>query len=159
MRWNIRTVLCLTALLLILPSCSHNPRMLSGTESDYLLKLRAEYLASNPNGMYNEYVERGEVVKGMDFLEVLASWGHPEIRKKESSLTEQWTYTEVDEASKDWVVYVFTFRRNVLSEWDLYRHFAAGGQIDLPQGRASTSLTRGDYAGTSGTDSGTPKKR
>jgi hypothetical protein len=151
------TLLWLPVLFLTLGSCTSNPRMLSGTESDYLLQLRQEYLNSNPDGAYNEYIKRGEVVKGMDFLEVLASWGHPEVRTKESALTEHWMYREVDEDSKDAVVYTFTFRRNVLAEWDLMRHFAAGGRIDVPEGRDRTSLTRGEYTGTTG--SGVPKKR
>jgi hypothetical protein len=138
-------------------SCSHNPRKISGTESDYLLQLRQEYLAANPDGAYNEYIKRGEVVKGMDLLEVLAAWGHPERRTKESSLTEHWIYREVDEDSKDWVLYTFTFRRNVLAEWDLMRHFAAGGTIDVPEGRDSATLTRGEYTSAGG--SGAPKKK
>jgi hypothetical protein len=162
MRWIPLKFLWLPAVFLALAtiapltSCSPNPRIISGTESDYLLQLRAEYLAANPDGAYNEYIKRGEVVKGMDILEVLASWGHPEVRKKENALTEHWIYREVDEDSKDWVLFTFTFRRTVLAEWDLMRHFAAGGRVDVPEGRDRTSLTRGEYT-TSG--SGAPKKK
>lgn len=157
MRRTTALLLWLPIVLLTLVACSHNPRILSGTESDYLLKLRAEYLAANPDGEHNELIKRGEVVQGMDILEVLASWGHPEVRKKEGSLTERWIYREVDEQSKDWLEYVFTFRRTVLAEWDLTRHFAAGGQINLPEGRNRATLTRGDYRNTGG--SAVPKKR
>jgi hypothetical protein len=149
-------LLWLPVAILAFVSCAPNPRIVSGTESDYLLQLRAEYLAANPDGQYNEYVSRGEVVKGMDFLAVLASWGHPDRRVKESPQSEQWEYRDVDETSKDWLVYSFKFRGSVLEEWDLIRHFAAGGLIDVPEGRDQETLTRGDYTGNTG--SGAPRK-
>jgi hypothetical protein len=130
--------------------------MVSGTNSDYVLKLRAEYLAANPDGEFNEHVKRAEVVKGMDILAVLAAWGHPDLRQKESALTEHWVYRDLDEQSKDWLEYRLTFRRLVLADWDLMRHFAAGGRIDIPEGRDSQSLVRGDYAPIN--QSGTVKK-
>ncbi len=145
MRRTVLIIACLP-LLLLATSCTYNPRMVSGTESDYLLQLRQEYLNSNPDGEYNEYIKRGEVVKGMDFLEVLAAWGHPERRKKDDSLTEHWVYHEFDETSKDAIWYTFTFRRNILAEWSLSREFADGGRVDVPDGNDVPSLTRGDYS-------------
>lgn len=156
MRRFPHTLLWLPVLLLVLVSCTHNPRKVSGSETAYLLDLRQEYLAANPDGEFNEYVSRGEVVKGMDILAVLAAWGHPEVRKRESPLTEQWVFRDVDEVSKDWLLYTFTFRRSILAEWDVTRHFAAGGEIAVPEGRESPTLSRGDYAGSTG--SSAPKK-
>lgn len=151
-----RIALWLPAALLLVCSCTHNPRMISGAESDYLLKLRAEYLASNPEGQYNEFIQRGEVVKGMDILEVLAAWGHPKLREKRTPTSEDWLYRTVDEDSGDWYEYIFRFQNNVLSEWELTRNFAAGGSIPVPSiGNAST-LSKGAYAATQ--QSETPKK-
>jgi len=148
--------LWLPVLLLALSSCAPNPRIVAGSESDYLLQLRAEYLKSNPNGEYNEFIKRGEVVKGMDVVEVLASWGHPKIRTKFTDSTEEWTYREVDEQSKDWIDYTFTFRQGVLEEWELARHFAGGGSMNMPEGQSKTSLSKGAYV--AGQQTETPKK-
>jgi hypothetical protein len=131
--------------------------MVSGAESDYLLELRAEYLAANPDGEFNEHVKRAEVVKGMDILAVLASWGHPDVRQKESPLTEHWVYRDVDEQTKDWLEYTLTFRRSVLTEWDLARHFAAGGRVDVPETGDSATLSRSGQEGLK--RSGPPKKK
>jgi hypothetical protein len=97
--------------------------------------LREEFFETHPNGVYNEFIARGEVVRGMDFLEVLASWGNPTKREKPSPDVEYWVYLEEYEETKDWVQYKFVFRT---------------------QGQSSTSvLTKG--SGASGVGS-TPKK-
>lgn len=160
MRRTPHTLLWLPVLILAVSSCSYTPRKISGTESSYLLQLRQEYLAANPDGEYNAYVAKGEVVKGMDLIAVLASWGHPSIRKKDAPLTERWVYREVDDVSKDWVEYTFTFQSSVLTEWDLVRHFAAGGRVDVPEGRERSALAKGEYTVNNTTPgSGAPKKQ
>ena len=118
--------------------------------------LRSEFFKTNPNGVYNEYIERGEVVRGMDFMEVLASWGNPIKREKPTPNVEYWVYLEEDEDSKDWVQYKFVFKKSLLDDWELERHGAQGrvGDIDS-QSSATSTLTKG--AGTSGTGS-SPKK-
>lgn len=146
--------LWLPALFLVFCSCTHNPRMVSGTENDYLLRLRAEYFASNPDGVYNDFIRRGEVVKGMDLLEVLAAWGHPKTREKRSPSTEQWFYLSVDEQSKDWFEYTFIFRDGILSDWELTRNLAAGGRVELPD--RDGVLTKGVVA--AGDQADAPKK-
>lgn len=142
---------------LLLCSCTHNPRIVSGTETDHLLKMRAEYLASNPTGPNNEFIMRGEVVKGMDILEVLAAWGHPKFREKRTPTSEQWTYHSVDEDSKDWYEYVFVFRDNLLSEWELTRNFVGGGSVNIPDLGAASALTKGGAYAVA-PPSETPKK-
>ena len=59
-------------------SCSHAPKVLN--ETDTVLQIREDYLRANPNGPFNERIARGEVEKGMNFLEVLAAWGLPDTR-------------------------------------------------------------------------------
>lgn len=159
MRRSPHTLLWLPVIALALTSCSTTPRKMSGTESPYLLQLRQEYLAANPEGEFNAYVEKGEVVKGMDLIAVLASWGHPNVRTKDSPMTERWVYRDVDDVSKDWVEYTFTFQGSVLTEWDLVRHFAAGGRVDVPVGSERTSLSKGEYTASATTGSGAPKKQ
>jgi len=137
-------------------ACSHNPRRGDSGESEYIQMLRSEFFKTNPNGVYNEYIERGEVVRGMDFLEVLASWGNPIKREKPSPNVEYWVYLEEDEDSKDWIEYKFVFKKSLLDDWELFRQGAQGrvGDADDQASSAST-LTKG--AGTSGTGS-SPKK-
>jgi hypothetical protein len=118
--------------------------------------LRSEYFKTNPNGVYNEYIERGEVVRGMDFLEVLASWGNPIKREKPSPSIEFWVYLEEDEESKDWVQYKFVFNKSVLDDWEISRQGAQGSLGDATNEASSAStLTKGSGASGSGSS---PKK-
>jgi hypothetical protein len=122
-------------------------------ETDYIRMLREEFFKTHPDGMYNEHIARGEVVIGMDYLEVLASWGNPGSREKPTDNVEYWTYLDEDEDSKDWIRYKFIFRKNRLEDWELTRHVAAGGILDTTSKPDQSVLTRG---GTKTTKS-TPK--
>jgi hypothetical protein len=137
-------------------ACSQNPRRGDSGESDYIQMLRSEYFKTNPNGVYNEYIERGEVVRGMDFLEVLASWGNPIKREKPSPNVEFWVYLEEDEGSKDWVQYKFVFNKSLLDDWEMTRQGAHGSLGDATtQSSSSSTLTKGSGASGSGSS---PKK-
>jgi hypothetical protein len=121
------------------------------TSPDYLLQLRSEYLAAHPDGEFNDYVENGEVVRGMDYLAVLASWGHPTRRARVSNATEDWIYHEVDEETDGWMEFTFTFHNKILDDWEIARF--NGGSRDLAPSWESV-LTRSEPpAGKS-----TPKK-
>ncbi|MDH3198552.1 MAG: hypothetical protein OEO21_09970 [Candidatus Krumholzibacteria bacterium] len=135
----------LCALAVLLAGCSSQLKRPSDVEPSYLLALRAEYLAAYPDGAHNEYVQRGEVVQGMDILAVLASWGHPVRRSKEGVHTEKWIYREEDEASKDWIEYTFVFRDNVLDAWELARHVSEGRTVQLEGPNKTDTLTRGAF--------------
>ena len=58
-------------------------------ETEYIRMLRQEFFKTHPDGKYNEHIKKGEVVRGMDFLEVLASWGNPDAREKPTQNLEQ----------------------------------------------------------------------
>jgi hypothetical protein len=117
--------------------------------------LREEFFKTHPDGVHNEYIANGEVVRGMDYLEVLASWGNPIKREKPSPSVEYWLYLEEDEDSKDWVQYKLVFRRSVLDDWELARHTSQGAVGDSQSGQSSSVLTKG--SGLAGTGSA-PKK-
>jgi hypothetical protein len=150
----------LRALPLLLPvifvACSQTARMSEDRETEYIRMLREEFFKTHPNGQYNEYIARGEVVKGMDFLEVLSSWGNPSKREKPSENVEYWIYTEEDEDSKDWFEYKFVFRKSILEEWELNRHIAAGGLLNVTGQQNRDVLKKG---GTGKFGTGTDKKR
>jgi hypothetical protein len=137
----LRALPLLTLLLIV--ACSQTPRIDDTQETEYIRMLREEFFKTHPDGQYNENIARGEVLKGMDFLEVLASWGNPNKREKPTDNVEYWIYLEVDEDSMDWVQYKFEFRKNVLSDWDLSRHVATGKEIDSSSGSNARVLTKG----------------
>jgi hypothetical protein len=53
----------------------------------------------------------------MGRFDVLASWGHPDRRVRDSTDQEEWTYTDVDQDSGDALVYGLVFRSGVLERW------------------------------------------
>ena len=124
--------------LLLIGCSSPLPRV--ETSPSYLLELRAEYLAMNPDGEFNVHVEQGEVVKGMDYLAVLASWGYPTRRERRGETREDWVYREVDETTQAWIEYTFIFRHNVLGGWDIARNSAGGRGLETE--RRDDVLTR-----------------
>lgn len=128
MRTPLYALPALVLLSILFIGCSSQlPSM--DTSPEYILQLRAEYLAAHPDGEFNEYVENGEVVKGMDYLAVLASWGHPSRRARLSNVSEDWIYREVDEDTDAWMEYKFTFHNSILEDWEIARF--NGGSRDL----------------------------
>ena len=124
--------------LLVIGCSSQLPSM--ETSQGYVLELRAEYLAADPDGEFNEHVKRGEVVKGMDYMAVLASWGHPARRSRRSDVAEDWVYREVDEETDTWMEFKFSFRYSVLDDWEIARHNGGARELDLT--RQNDVLTR-----------------
>lgn len=112
---------------LVFASCAHSPRVAEETTS--MLAIRDGYLESHPDGRFNEYIARGEVVKGMDFMDVLASWGIPVSRVRDPKGVEHWLYLAEDDQSGDWVGYTFAFEKYTLIEWDVTRHTSKNGAL------------------------------
>jgi hypothetical protein len=121
-------------------SCAHVPRLLD--EGPETARLRSEYLSNHPSGPHNAQIARGEVAKGMDAMEVLASWGVPQKRvAKPSQRRELWSYTSLDHYSGDYVVYELVFVDRVLERWNIDRATAgAGVQAIDPIRRVDESL-------------------
>jgi hypothetical protein len=107
-------------------SCAHVPTLLSeGPETG---RLRTQYLNDHPNGPHNAQIARGEVAKGMDAMEVLASWGVPQKRlARPAKQREAWSYTSLDQYSGDYVVYELVFVDRVLEHWNIDRATAGAG--------------------------------
>jgi hypothetical protein len=105
----------------LLAGCSSTLRLSNENRPAYLAELRAQYLASNPAAPYRTHVSRGEVVKGMDTIGVLASWGHPERRVREGMDAEHWLYIDEDKDSGDRISYALVFHRGILDEWSMSR--------------------------------------
>jgi hypothetical protein len=141
-------------LVLSIIACSQAPRMSQENETDYVRMLREEFFKSHPDGLYNEHIAKGEVVRGMDFLEVLASWGNPGSREIPTVNVEYWMYVDEDEDSTDKVEYKFIFRKNQLDDWELTRFVATGRPVIAGEKNTQSVLTR---SGT-GTTKSTPDK-
>ncbi len=109
------------SVVFLLVSCSSTLRLSNENRPAYLNELRAQYLASNPTGPYCDYVAKGEVVKGMDTIGVLASWGHPGRRVRDEMDTEHWYYVDKDQDSGDQIAYTLVFHKGVLDEWSMDR--------------------------------------
>lgn len=129
------TVLVMALAIGLTASCAYVPRL--PTESPETSNRRTQYLHDHPHGPYNAAIMRGEVVKGMHVMDVVASWGIPERRAgKKSALEERWTYTARDEHSRDYVVYELVFVDRVLTGWQIDRETSGSGV------RAVDSTTR-----------------
>ena len=124
-----RYLLCVVFLGLLFTACAHAPNALD--DGVTVAKLRQDYLKKNPNGQYNYYIVHGQVVKGMKHVEVMASWGLPESRRlSKDRKVEYWTFYGKDNDSWDWIRYTLEFEENVLTGWDVDRHYAKNGMIE-----------------------------
>jgi len=80
--------------------------------------IRQEYLHNNPDGQFNNHIVKSEVVKGMNVIEVLASWGLPDQRRTYSGVdSDVWTYYAVDDARNKVMSYDLVFESRTLSRW------------------------------------------
>jgi hypothetical protein len=124
-RTSVFLIILVAAALSVMASCAYAPRV--AEENDDILSIRDDYIRAHPDGRHNEFILRGEVVKGMKYLEVLASWGYPEARLRvpERKL-EYWRYLALDDASRDWLQYTFIFEKDELIEWEMTRHATKG---------------------------------
>lgn len=127
MLWTRRLVPFLV-LPLLLSTCSNQQRAINDDIS--VLQMREDYVQKHPAGRYNRFIEKGEIVRGMNLIEVSASWGLPEARwKSKDKAFEYWTFFGQDEISGDWSRYTLVFEKNVLVDWMLDRHFAKNGTL------------------------------
>jgi len=127
MLWTSRLVLS-SCLILLFIACAHTPKALNDDLT--VRQMRDEYLRDHPDGAYNFYIAKGEVVRGMNFLEVSASWGMPETRRQsKDKKLEYWTYFSSDEISGDWSRYTLTFEKQLLMDWHVARHFTKNGEL------------------------------
>ena len=127
MLWT-RPLVLFSCLFLIFVACAHTPKSLNDDLT--VQRMRTEYLRDHPDGRFNQYIARGEVVRGMTVLEVSAAWGLPETRRlsKDRNL-EHWTYFSEDEISGDWSRYTLTFEKTSLTDWYVVRHFSTNGEL------------------------------
>ncbi|UCH83444.1 MAG: hypothetical protein JSW50_13445 [Candidatus Latescibacterota bacterium] len=156
---SIRSWLLLVLAAIVAVSCSQLPP--SDKSPEEMASIRAEYLENNPNGKYTEYIMEGRVVKGMNTMEVLASWGLPNVRRNWTpDNAEYWTYYARDEHTKKVVSYDLVFENRVLNRWvvNSAEGYAAGSEAVSPSTRTvEETLRLGDAQAAS--DSGSKTKK
>lgn len=154
MLWTRRLALS-SCLVVLFASCAHTPKALNDDLT--VQRMRDEYLQEHPNGPFNEYIARGEVVRGMSVVEVSAAWGIPETRRKsEDRKMEYWTYFSEDEISGDWSRYTLTFEETLLTDWHVVRHFNKNGTLTQWTRQGASSIVKNP--GVSSSDMGSTKR-
>ena len=99
-------------------SCSHAPRLERNSEE--VAGFRAHYLEYHPHDPFKKQILKSEVHKDMSYMQVLASWGLPNLRSGNAEEgSEVWAYYAVDEHSKELRNYQLAFYRNRLIIWQI----------------------------------------
>ncbi len=81
---------------------------------------REDYVKLNPDCDHGESIVNGEIVRGMNSREVLASWGLPNVYiVTRTSPAEQWIYYLKDRDSLTMLIYTLTFADDTLQVWDV----------------------------------------
>ncbi|MDH3216033.1 MAG: DUF2845 domain-containing protein [Candidatus Krumholzibacteria bacterium] len=128
---SVHHILLVALFIATTTSCAHTPRL--PQDNPEVTSVRDHYLRTHPDGVYNQHIMKGEVARGMNVIEVLASWGLPERRlfddATQSVSTESWIYSMRDEFSRDRFTYQLVFEDRVLLRWTLDKGTAAGGGL------------------------------
>ncbi|UCG51264.1 MAG: hypothetical protein JSW58_13870 [Candidatus Latescibacterota bacterium] len=155
---SMRSVVLLVLAMMVAVSCSQLPRSTKSPEE--MANLRSEYLQNHPDGTYNQHIMEGRVVKGMNTLEVLASWGLPNLRRSwKHDNSEYWTYYAKDEHTQRLVSYELVFEERVLHRWVVNTGVSpALGTAPVDPGTSRT-ITETLRLGTATTDPGSAGKK
>lgn len=110
--------LLVTILVFLCLGCSG----MSNIERESLTKpeAREDYILKHPEGKHNECIRNGEIIRGMDIYEVIASWGLPNVylAPKEEPW-EYWIYYIQHDDSRVVLVYTLTFGDDLLKDWSI----------------------------------------
>lgn len=84
------------------------------------IESREHFITSNPGSIYCENIRNGEIVRGMNIYEVIASWGLPNVylvSRKEPH--ENWIYYVQDQDTRSILIYTLTFGDDLLDGWEI----------------------------------------
>ena len=99
---------------------------------------RETYVEEHPESRFGENILCGEIVRGMEGNEVMASWGLPNVYLISKKNTEEfWVYYIHDEDTRSILIYTLTFdKENCLDDWDIdIKRFASGSYVYSPSAR------------------------
>jgi hypothetical protein len=82
---------------------------------------REIYIDGHPESVFQENIRNGEIVRGMNAEEVIASWGMPNVYLTSSARDEErFIYYIQDAEAKSVLVYMLDFDAdNILFGWDI----------------------------------------
>lgn len=84
------------------------------------LESREHFISSNPNSTYCENIRNGEIVRGMNIYEVIASWGLPNVYLvSQKKPRENWIYYVQDQDTRSILIYTLTFNDDLLEGWEI----------------------------------------
>jgi len=112
------SILLVAAVVLIQLGCTGR----STVEKEYFVSPEARqfYVTEHPDGRFNEYIKNGEIIRGMDFNEVIASWGLPNVYLHSTKTPrEYWFYYVEDPSSNSVLIYTLSFELDILGDWDI----------------------------------------
>ena len=110
---------------------------LSTVERENLVELcdREEFVGKNPDSRFCENILSGEIVRGMEGNEVMASWGLPNVYLvSEDRSQEFWVYYVQNTDSRSVLIYTLAFDSgNLLDDWDIdIKRFSGGSYVYSP---------------------------
>ncbi len=115
---KITGTLFIVVLLCIAVGCSS----ISQTEREYFTRpeAREQYIIDHPDCTCRDQIRNGEIIRGMDIYEVIASWGLPNVYLVSKEVPkEYWIYYVQEGASKAVLIYTLTFAEDYLEGWDI----------------------------------------
>ncbi len=110
---------------------------LSTVERENLVELcdREEFVGNNPESRFCDNILSGEIVRGMEGNEVMASWGLPNVYLvSEDRTREFWVYYVQNVDTISILIYTLSFDdRNILDDWDIdIKRFSGGSYVYSP---------------------------
>jgi hypothetical protein len=107
-----------TLLVVVMLGCSG----VSMVEQANLTRLesREHFIELNPNSLFCESIRNGEIIRGMNIYEVIASWGLPNVYLvSQKDPSENWIYYVEDSDTRSILIYTLTFREDLLETWEI----------------------------------------
>lgn len=138
-------ILLVAAIVIVQLGCTGR----SGVEKEYFIspEARQGYVVEHPDGRFNEYIENGEITRGMGYNEVIASWGLPNVYLHSTKAPrEYWFYYVEDVNSASVLIYTLCFDMAILGDWeiDIKRFDGQGLSVDdaavLSSGESTAKL-------------------
>jgi len=96
---------------------------------------REEYVKLHPEGVHNDCIRNGEIVRGMSAHEVIASWGLPDVYiMTKTTPAEQWIFYIKDRDSLSMLIYTLGFADDTLRAWDVeQKRFVGQGIVSAAE--------------------------
>lgn len=97
---------------------------------------RDEYTKLNPESPFCQNIKNGEITRGMNVQEVIASWGLPNVYLVSTKKSEEyWIYYIRNELSSSVLIYTLVFLDDSkLSDWDIdMKRFIDNSYVHNPE--------------------------